>query len=182
MWGAALSAGPPGATIPAWMGPCSSRTWRRGRASGPARGQVTAREMTEFAAQFDPQPFHLDDAAARGTLFGGLVGSGWHTAALTMRLLVDGFPVAGGIVGVGMDEVRWPTPLPPRRRAARRDRGAGGAALALAAERGAGQAARHHPPAGRAGGAGDRAQPDRAAPRGVTAPPAERRAPLYRSV
>jgi acyl dehydratase len=72
---------------------------------------VTAREITDFAAQFDPQPFHLDNAAARGTLFGGLVASGWHTAALTMRLLVDGFPVAGGIVGLGVDELRWPAPL-----------------------------------------------------------------------
>lgn len=75
--------------------------------------QVSAREITDFAAQFDPQPFHLDDAAARGTLFGGLVGSGWHTAALTMRLLVDGFPVAGGILGLGVDELRWPAPLRP---------------------------------------------------------------------
>lgn len=74
---------------------------------------MTAREITEFAARFDPQPFHLDDAAARRTVFGGLVASGWHTAALTMRLLVDGFPVAGGIIGLGMDELRWPAPLRP---------------------------------------------------------------------
>ena len=72
---------------------------------------VTASDITEFAAQFDPQPFHLDEAAARGTVFGGLAASGWHTAAVTMRLLVDGFPVAGGIVGLGMDELRWPAPV-----------------------------------------------------------------------
>ncbi len=84
-----------------------------GRSFRTGARPVTAREMTDFAAQFDPQPFHLDDAAARGTLFGGLVASGWHTAALTMRLLVDGFPVAGGIVGLGMDELRWPVPLRP---------------------------------------------------------------------
>ena len=110
---------------------------------------VTAREITDFAAQFDPQPFHLDNAAARGTLFGGLVASGWHTAALTMRLLVDGFPVAGGIVGLGVDELRGPRRA-PRRRAARRDRGAGSAALALAAEpRGWSSCA--SPPAGKTG-------------------------------
>lgn len=74
---------------------------------------VATRDIRTFAAEFDPQPFHLDEAAARGTLFGGLVASGWHTAALTMRLLVDGFPVAGGIVGLGMDELRWPAAVRP---------------------------------------------------------------------
>ena len=57
-------------------------------------------QITAFAAQFDPQPFHLDDAAARDTLFGGLAASGWHTAAVTMRLQVtSGLPIAGGIIG-----------------------------------------------------------------------------------
>ncbi|MGH7210396.1 MAG: MaoC family dehydratase [Acetobacteraceae bacterium] len=84
-----------------------------GRSFRSGARPVTAREITDFAAQFDPQPFHLDEAAARGTLFGGLVASGWHTAALTMRLLVDGFPVAGGIVGLGVDELRWPAPVRP---------------------------------------------------------------------
>jgi acyl dehydratase len=75
---------------------------------------VTAEEITAFAAQYDPQPFHLDDAAARQTMFGGLAASGWHTAALTMRLLVGGeFRPAGGIIGGGMDELRWPRPLRP---------------------------------------------------------------------
>ena len=67
-------------------------------------------QITSFAAQFDPQPFHLDDAAARDTLFGGLAASGWHTAAVTMRLQVTtGLPIAGGIIGAGA-EVSWPRP------------------------------------------------------------------------
>jgi acyl dehydratase len=62
--------------------------------------RVEAAEIIAFAQAFDPQPFHLDDAAARATLFGGLAASGWHTAAITMRLQVDGgLPLAGGIVG-----------------------------------------------------------------------------------
>ena len=67
-------------------------------------------QITRFAAQFDPQPFHLDDAAARDTLFGGLAASGWHTAAITMRLQVtSGLPIAGGIIGAG-GELSWPRP------------------------------------------------------------------------
>lgn len=70
-------------------------------------------QIMGFAAQFDPQPFHLDEDAARASLFGGLAASGWHTAAVTMRLLVQGgVPVAGGIVGVGC-EVAWPRPTRP---------------------------------------------------------------------
>jgi len=71
-------------------------------------GQIKA-----FAGQFDPQPFHLDDDAARGTLFGGLAASGWHTAAITMKLLVGGgAPIAGGIIGAG-GEIKWPSPTRP---------------------------------------------------------------------
>lgn len=63
-----------------------------------------------FAEEFDPQPFHLDDAAAQGTIFGGLAASGWHTAAITMRLMVTGgVPLAAGIIGVG-GEIAWPRP------------------------------------------------------------------------
>jgi acyl dehydratase len=70
-------------------------------------------EILAFARQFDPQPFHLDEAAARATLFGGLAASGWHTAAITMRLQVEsGLPVAGGIVGAG-GEFSWPNPTRP---------------------------------------------------------------------
>ncbi|MDP3798181.1 MAG: MaoC family dehydratase [Polaromonas sp.] len=67
-------------------------------------------QIKAFATQFDPQPFHLDDEAAKATLFGGLAASGWHTAAVTMRLLVTGgLPIAGGIVGAGV-ELSWPRP------------------------------------------------------------------------
>jgi acyl dehydratase len=70
-------------------------------------------QIRAFAQQFDPQPFHLDAEAAKATLFGGLVASGWHTAAITMRLLVSGgLPIAGGIVGAGA-EIAWPSPLRP---------------------------------------------------------------------
>jgi acyl dehydratase len=70
-------------------------------------------QIKAFAAQFDPQPFHLDDSAARASLFGGLAASGWHTAAITMRLLVGGgAPVAGGVVGAG-GEISWPRPTRP---------------------------------------------------------------------
>ncbi len=75
---------------------------------------VSADDITGFAARFDPQPFHLDEAAARGSVFGGLAASGWHTAAMTMRMLVESdlWP-NGGIVGAGMDELRWPRPVHP---------------------------------------------------------------------
>jgi acyl dehydratase len=74
---------------------------------------VDAAEIIRFARDFDPQPFHLDEDAARDTPFGGLVASGWHTAALTMRLLVEGgAPIAGGIVGVG-GELTWLKPTRP---------------------------------------------------------------------
>ena len=70
-------------------------------------------QIINFATQFDPQPFHLDDTAARATLFGGLAASGWHTAAITMRLQVtSGLPIAGGIVGAG-GELSWPRPTRP---------------------------------------------------------------------
>lgn len=85
-----------------------------GQIYGSGRLTVTAEEIRDFAAAYDPQPFHLDDAAARATIFGGLAASGWHTAALTMRLLVGGaFRPAGGIIGGGMDELRWPRPVRP---------------------------------------------------------------------
>jgi acyl dehydratase len=71
-------------------------------------------EMIAFAARFDPQPFHLDEAAGAGSLFGGLVASGWYTAALSMRLLVESdFRIAGGLIGAGVEEIRWPRPVLP---------------------------------------------------------------------
>ncbi len=70
-------------------------------------------QILSFAKQFDPQPFHLDHEAAKATLFGGLAASGWHTAAITMRLLVGGgLPLAGGIIGAG-GEISWPKPTRP---------------------------------------------------------------------
>src|SRR5438552_4451619 len=71
------------------------------------------RQITAFAREFDRQPFHTDREAAKETLFGGLVASGWHTAAITMRLQVEGgLPIAGGIVGLG-GELAWPTATRP---------------------------------------------------------------------
>jgi acyl dehydratase len=74
---------------------------------------VTVEQIKEFARQFDPQPFHLDEAAAARTLLGGLAASGWHTAAITMRLLVGGgVPIAGGVIGANV-EIAWPRPTRP---------------------------------------------------------------------
>ena len=78
------------------------------------RMRIDTERIKAFAAEFDPQPFHLDEQAARDTLFGGLAASGWHTAALTMRLLVESeFRPAGGLVGAGFEELRWPRPVRP---------------------------------------------------------------------
>jgi len=78
-----------------------------------AEHALDAQQIKAFAGEFDPQPFHLDDEAAKRTLFGGLAASGWHTAALTMRLLVTtGMPLAGGIIGTG-GELSWPRPTRP---------------------------------------------------------------------
>jgi acyl dehydratase len=84
-----------------------------GQTFGSGRLKVGADEIKAFAATFDPQPFHLDEESARGTFFKGLAASGWHTAALTMRLLVDS-PLRPdiGIVGAG-GEINWPNPLRP---------------------------------------------------------------------
>jgi acyl dehydratase len=69
--------------------------------------------IKEFAREFDPQPFHLEDAAAKSSVFGGLAASGWHTAAVAMRLLVEsGLPFGNGIIGLG-GELAWPKPTRP---------------------------------------------------------------------
>ena len=66
--------------------------------------QMTEERIKSFAREFDPQPFHLDEAAAKASIFGGLAASGWHTAAVAMRLLVDGgLPLGNGIIGLGGD-------------------------------------------------------------------------------
>ena len=81
---------------------------------GAARVHVDSRQIKAFAAEFDPQPFHLDEAAAERSFFRGLAASGWHTAAMTMKLLVaSDLRPAGGIVGAGFDEFRWPSPVRP---------------------------------------------------------------------
>jgi acyl dehydratase len=78
-----------------------------------ATHKIDEAQIKAFAAQFDPQPFHTDEKAAEGTVFNGLAASGWHTAAITMRLNVEsGPPLAGGIVGAG-GELSWPAPTRP---------------------------------------------------------------------
>jgi acyl dehydratase len=85
-----------------------------GQTFGSGRMRIDEDRIKSFAAEFDPQPFHLDAEAARKSLFGGLAASGWHTAALTMRLLVESkIKPVGGIVGAGFDEFRWPRPVRP---------------------------------------------------------------------
>ena len=75
---------------------------------------VTIEEITSFAARYDPQPFHLDPAAGRESVFGGLVASGWLTASLTMRLMVKSeFRFGSGVIGLGVDSLRWPQPVRP---------------------------------------------------------------------
>src|SRR5713226_5486634 len=84
------------------------QTFRSGRL------RIDKERIKTFGAEFDPQPFHLDEEAARDTIFRGLAASGWHTAAVTMRLLVESeLKPAGGIVGAGFDEFRWPQPVRP---------------------------------------------------------------------
>lgn len=85
-----------------------------GQTFGSGRLEIDANAIKRFAADFDPQPFHLDDAQARDTLFQGLAASGWHTAALTMRLLVDSaFRPSGGVIGAGVEALQWPAPVRP---------------------------------------------------------------------
>ncbi|ADV00014.1 MaoC family dehydratase [Alicycliphilus denitrificans] len=73
---------------------------------------LDAQQIVEFASQFDPQPFHLDEQAAKGSFFEGLAASGWHTVAITMRLLVQSFPLARGVIGAGA-ELSWSQPTRP---------------------------------------------------------------------
>lgn len=85
-----------------------------GRRFRTGKVRVETEGIRAFAAEFDPQPFHLDEAAAGRSIFRGLAASGWHTAALTMKLLVGSeLDPAGGIIGAGADEMRWPNPVRP---------------------------------------------------------------------
>jgi acyl dehydratase len=81
---------------------------------GSATIEVTKESIYEFARQFDPQPFHLQIEAAEKSIFGELTASGWHTAAMSMRLFVTGeFKPVGGSIGLAVDELRWPQPVRP---------------------------------------------------------------------
>ena len=85
-----------------------------GQTFSSSRLRVTREQIVRFAAEFDPQPFHVDEVAARATLFEGLAASGWHTAALTMKLLVaSNLEPAGGLIGAGVEDLRWPKPVRP---------------------------------------------------------------------
>jgi acyl dehydratase len=85
-----------------------------GQTFGSGKLRVDKQQIKAFATDFDPQPFHLDEDAARDSIFGGLAASGWHTAAMTMRLLVESeLKPAGGMIGAGFDEFRWPKPVRP---------------------------------------------------------------------
>jgi acyl dehydratase len=85
-----------------------------GQTFGSGRLRITEPQIKAFAAEFDPQPFHLDEAAAQQTFFQGLAASGWHTAAVTMRLLVESeLKPVGGVIGAGFEEFRWPKPVRP---------------------------------------------------------------------
>ncbi len=75
--------------------------------------KVTAVEIKEFGQKYDPQPFHLDEGAGEGSFFGGLAASGWLTAAIVMRLRVQSISVAGGMIGAGVEEMRWTLPVRP---------------------------------------------------------------------
>ena len=79
--------------------------------SGSAR--VSAEEIKEFGQKYDPQPFHLDEAAGQGSFFKGLAASGWLTAAVVMRLRVQSIKVFGGMIGAGVEEMRWTEPVRP---------------------------------------------------------------------
>jgi acyl dehydratase len=78
-----------------------------------ARAVVDAASIKRFAGEYDRQPFHLDEAAARPTFFRELVASGWHTTAMTMQLIIETLPLSHGIIGSGVDELRWPRPVRP---------------------------------------------------------------------
>jgi len=78
------------------------------------RYEVTREEIVEYASQFDPQPFHLDEEAARTSMYGGLIASGWHTAAMLMRMVCDDMiPLAATMGAMGFDDLKWLRPVRP---------------------------------------------------------------------
>jgi len=85
-----------------------------GRVREFGRCEVTREEVLEFAGRFDPQPFHLDDEAAAQSLFGRLAASGWHTAAMAMRMMCDGYLLDSASLGSpGVEKLTWPAPVYP---------------------------------------------------------------------
>jgi acyl dehydratase len=74
---------------------------------------ISKEQIIAFAAEFDPQPFHLERGVAERTMFGEFIASGWHTAAITMRLFVQALNFSEGAIGLGVDELRWPTAVKP---------------------------------------------------------------------
>jgi acyl dehydratase len=95
----------------------SKRYWEDfnvGHLGDYGRKRVSAEEIKEFAAEFDPQPMHLDEAAARATMAGGLCASGWHTCGIMMRIVADGFLLNSSSMGApGVEEIRWLAPVRP---------------------------------------------------------------------
>src|SRR5271165_1444679 len=75
--------------------------------------RVTAKEIVSFGEKYDPQPFHIDETAGKNSFFSGLCASGWLTAAIVMRLRVESITVAGGMIGAGVEEMRWTHPVRP---------------------------------------------------------------------
>ncbi|MEI6547780.1 MAG: MaoC family dehydratase [Burkholderiales bacterium] len=76
--------------------------------------EITEKEIVEFATRYDPQPFHIDKAAAARSLFGGLIASGWMTGSVMMRMMVENFiPTRSGLGSPGLDEIRWVQPVRP---------------------------------------------------------------------
>ena len=102
---------------PSQSNPASKLYWEdftagRVMECGPRR--ITREEIIDFAAEFDPQPFHLDETAARASMLGGLCASGWHSCCILMRMSADGFVLNSSSMGApGIDEVQWLAPIRP---------------------------------------------------------------------
>ena len=136
-----------------------------GQKFGSGRLCVETARIKSFAIEFDPQPFHLDEDSARDSLFKGLAASGWHTAALTMRLLVQSeLKPAGGIIGAGFDEIRWPRPRTAGRRVACGKRSTRSTTFEVATRSGRDQGEDHDVESERAAGTDVCRQSDRAPP------------------
>ena len=93
---------------------CFLEDLKIGKRFSSGRALIDESEIKSFAAQYDPQPFHMDSELAKASIFQGLAASGWHTAAVAMRLLVESdFKPAGGLIGAGLDELKWQRPVRP---------------------------------------------------------------------